>query len=65
MPECLEVLPILPPSQVKSSSAPIAFGARTLKLYQRLADKRLTACLFVCLLTLGARAIRETPHAIL
>ena len=55
MPECLEVAPVPPPHRNPSTHSLAALGARTLGLYQRLAERRLAACLFVCLLTLGAR----------
>ena len=56
MPECLEVAPAPSPSQNKSASRLATFLAPTIGLYQRLAERRLVACLLVCLLTLGARA---------
>jgi len=57
VPECLEVPPVAPPSPKKLRSAIAAFAERILGSYQRLAEKRLVACLFVCVLTLGARAL--------
>lgn len=56
MPESLEVAPVAPPSHQKSANSLAVFGTRTFGLYQRFSEKRLVACLFVCVLTLGARA---------
>jgi hypothetical protein len=56
VPECLEVAPVPGLVNAKPHNSLLAFGARSLELYQRLAERRLAACLFVCLLTLGVRA---------
>ena len=56
MPETLEIAPLAPPGAEKSESFLAGLGPRILRIWQRFADRRMIACVFVCLLTLAGRA---------
>ena len=53
MQECVEAAPV---ASAESASAAWALVASAANVYQRLAERRILACVFVCALTLGVRA---------